>query len=203
MGTADLEEIRALPGPDAIVQTTQGRQKSLESIPSRVDLIGRRAQEAKAEVDELGSKSRGVFKKKDQVRNRQYAGYAVADAYLLGTGSLRGTSTVNSLAKLREIVAIAAGGNLKASQAQAVLPAARALAEKPQVLAEDMANYAAALKTAAKDVGKLKKYNGRRALVGELTAIAGNAEKAVQYTNDIDRTDPQALLDALLAKARA
>ena len=74
---------------------------------------------------------------------------------------------------------------------------------EPQVLAEDMANYAAALKTAAKDVGKLKKYNGRRALVGELTAIAGNAEKAVQYTNDIDRTDPQALLDALLAKARA
>jgi hypothetical protein len=201
--SADLEEIRSLPAAKAMVQTVTGKAKSLQSNPQRVELVGRRAIEAKGEVDELGTKSRGVFKKKDQVRNRQYAGYAVADSYLLGTGSLRGASIVNSLARTGDIVGIAAGGNLKASQAQAVLPAARALADQPAALAQDMQNYAQALKGAAKDVGKLKKYAGRRALVGELETIAANAETAVGFADDIlTRFKPQQLLDALLAKSR-
>jgi hypothetical protein len=203
VATADLEEIRALPSSKAIIETTTGRAKSLQSIPSRVQLVGRRAEEAKAEVDDLGTKSRGVFKKKDKVRNRSFAGYAVADAFLLGTGSLRGSSTVNQLLKLADVVSIAAGGNLKASQAQAALPAARTLVHQQEQLTEDMANYASAAKTAAKDIGKLKKYGGRTSLVGDLTDIAGNAEKAVGFLAGLDRMHPAALLQALQAKANA
>jgi hypothetical protein len=203
VATADLEEIRALPSSKAIIETTTGRSKSLQSIPSRVQLIGRRAQEAKVEVDDLGTKSRGMFKKKDKVRNRSFAGYAVADAFLLGTGSLRGSSTVNQLLKMADIVSIAAAGNLKASQAQAALPAARTLVHQQEQLTEDMANYAGAAKTAAKDIGKLKKYGGRTSLVNDLADIAGNAEKAVGFLADLDRMNPAALLQALQAKANA
>jgi hypothetical protein len=199
--TADLEHPTSLGPPSKIVDVMKVKGKSYD--PAKLTTLGQSAENAKIEMAQLGNKSRGVVKKKEQPRNRTLAGIFVANSYQVGGGALRAVASAFELSQLVDAIAIGVGGNLKPSQAQAMLPAARFAKSYAMLLEQHMQSYARALSDEAKGIGKMKKYDMRGEVTKQLTLVAGNVnENKERLLRGLEKKNPQALVDALTEAAK-
>ncbi len=164
--TASLDLIQNIP--------TIGELTSLANGPGRLtqsffDAASAKLSDARDGLDQLGTKSRGLFSKTDQTRNRVVAGRYLLDVYRLGLGSIRARSRARLLATVAQYLELAISGKPTPGQAAAALPAANFLAEYLVRMQRNVSEYGIELNRAAGNVAKFRRYPARK----DLTTLVG------------------------------
>jgi hypothetical protein len=191
--SASLPRIKALPHPKIINDVRRGRELNDTGLAK----IGTAAENAKTEVEQLGKKTRGVFSRSEQTRNRTFAGRFIASTYLLGGGAGRAYVSAYSFSRLADQVKLAAGGKLKPSGADSALPAAEFLQTYRRPLERELVMYIDELTWAANSVTKIGRYERRDLLAQALTEVATSVGYALTELQSPELDNLQIYVNAL------
>lgn len=185
--SSQLTSIAALPPPTEIRDLVPNAKK-FDHDQSKYEAMMASAQNAKDEVDQLGTKRRGAFKKADQTRNRVVAGRFVAEAYELAASGIRKVTAVKDVDQTVKRLEIAAHGRINPSLAPGAVAHAEVLAAYVPELRRDLGEYADQLRTAKSGVAQMSRYVLAPELAKALADIAGYANRG----DKVLRTGPAA-----------
>jgi hypothetical protein len=191
--SAALPRIAALPHPKVLLNVSHGTELNEDELAQ----IGTDAGNAKTEVEQLGTKQRGVFSRREQTRNRTLAGRFIADTYLLAGGAGRASTAASRFERLAGQLEVAAGSKMKPGAADSALPAAQFLQTYRLPLALDLSRYAEELTSAARAIARIRRYVPRNILAERLTTLAGYLDTAVGILRSAKMENLQIFTNAL------
>jgi hypothetical protein len=168
---AALDQVERLPDPDGL----KARWGKL--TPAFIERQRQLLSDAQAHLEELGTKSRGLFTKNESSRNRVVAGRYVINAHRIGYGSTWARRTALLLVDLGQKLELAVSGEPTRNQAGAALRAALVLQDAAAPLLRELSEYEQALTDVAGTVVKFRHYGARdnlAAILRELAKDAGN-----------------------------
>jgi hypothetical protein len=152
--TADFEKPAFLETRDGLFSDVQTNKVDVDD--AKLNEYATMAFAAKNSLQQMGTKSRGVVKKKEVPRNRVLAGSFAADTYYLGAGAWRAIAITTRYAEVIKELELATNVIESPDDARPLLPVAKFLKSQRAPLEQRLSGYNEAGMSATKALMKLK-----------------------------------------------
>jgi hypothetical protein len=200
--SADLDEVPELPVPDRITDVV-ARRKYRAYDAAGFAKTATSVAAAKGEATSMGTKSRGLFKKGEQPRNRTLAATFVVETYQLGMGALRAVGMTGSIYDTLETAAVAVGGKPNKKRALEALPTLDFIKNYLPMAEDNLSSYRTSLEHAAAGIDKLKRYKQRKELAEMLRKIVKYVDDGkANFARNKQTQNPNLLLNVLKSAAK-
>lgn len=200
--SADLDDLPGLPAAREITKAVPRGQRFYAYDEPEFSKLSARLATAKTGAASMGNKSRGVFKKGEQPRNRTLAATFLVSSYQLGTGAIRALGLTGTMYKALETAAIAVAGKPDKKNAAAVLGRVDFIKNYLPMAEDNLNSYRKSVEEAAGNVEKMKRYKDRQELAKVLRQVTKYLDDGRSaFASDKKTQNPNLLLNVLKSAA--